>query len=159
MNPYHFVVFNESADYRALARQRDKEIRGLLVVHKDSPIRSLEDLSCAEVAFPAPAAFAATIITSAHLRMKTLLLYRATSILMTLCTLQYNGAFSMLGVALSVRLTVHLTTLNKNYVSFGRAKVIRLMLLRPIQIWHSLTDKLFLMHYLLCLMTQVSLGF
>jgi hypothetical protein len=37
MNPYHFVVFNESAGYRALARQRDKEIRGLLVVHKDSP--------------------------------------------------------------------------------------------------------------------------
>ncbi|MEC7284650.1 MAG: phosphate/phosphite/phosphonate ABC transporter substrate-binding protein [Pseudomonadota bacterium] len=72
MNPYHFVVFNESAGYRALARQRDKEIRGLLVVHKDSPIRSLEDLSGAEVAFPAPAAFAATIITSAHLRMKNI---------------------------------------------------------------------------------------
>ena len=68
MNPYHFVVFNESAGYRSLARQRDKKIRGLIVVHQDSTIQSIEDLSGAEIAFPAPAAFAATIITSAHLR-------------------------------------------------------------------------------------------
>ncbi|WP_334021708.1 phosphate/phosphite/phosphonate ABC transporter substrate-binding protein [Alteromonas sp. S015] len=69
MNPYHFVVFNESVGYRALARQSNKEIRGLVVVHKDSPINSLADLNGAEIAFPAPAAFAASIITSAHLRM------------------------------------------------------------------------------------------
>lgn len=68
MNPYHFVVFNESAGYRSLARQRDKKIRGLIVVHQDSTIQSIEDLNGAEIAFPAPAAFAATIITSAHLR-------------------------------------------------------------------------------------------
>ncbi|MHC6648293.1 phosphate/phosphite/phosphonate ABC transporter substrate-binding protein [Alteromonas sp. HB246098] len=68
MNPYHFVVFNESAGYRSLARQRDKKIRGLIVVHQDSTVQSIEDLSGAEIAFPAPAAFAATIITSAHLR-------------------------------------------------------------------------------------------
>lgn len=68
MNPYHFVVFNESAGYRSLARQRHKKIRGLIVVHQDSTIQSIEDLSGAEIAFPAPAAFAATIITSAHLR-------------------------------------------------------------------------------------------
>ena len=70
MNPYHFVVFNDSAGYRSLAHQRDKKIRGLIVVHKDSPVQSLADLNGAEIAFPAPAAFAATIITSAHLRKK-----------------------------------------------------------------------------------------
>ncbi len=72
MNPYHFVVFNDSVGYKALARQRDKKIRGLIVVHKDSPISTLEELSGTEVAFPAPAAFAATIITSAHLRMNNI---------------------------------------------------------------------------------------
>ena len=72
MNPYHFVVFNDSVGYKALARQRDKKIRGLIVVHKDSPINTLEELSGTEVAFPAPAAFAATIITSAHLRMSNI---------------------------------------------------------------------------------------
>ncbi|TKB01578.1 phosphate/phosphite/phosphonate ABC transporter substrate-binding protein [Alteromonas portus] len=68
MNPYHFVVFNDSVGYRALAHERDKKIRGLIVVHQDSPIQTLSDLNGAEIAFPAPAAFAATIITSAHLR-------------------------------------------------------------------------------------------
>ena len=68
INPYHFVVFNETSGYRSLAHQRDKKIRGLIVVHKDSPIKKIDDLAGAEIAFPAPAAFAATIITSAHLR-------------------------------------------------------------------------------------------
>lgn len=68
MNPYHFVVFNDSVGYRALAHQADKKIRGLIVVHKDSPIQTLSDLNGSEIAFTAPAAFAATIITSAHLR-------------------------------------------------------------------------------------------
>ncbi|MBJ2128650.1 phosphate/phosphite/phosphonate ABC transporter substrate-binding protein [Alteromonas sp. IB21] len=68
MNPYHFVVFNESAGYRSLAHQRDTKIRGLIVVHKDSSIKTIDDLAGSEIAFPAPAAFAASIITSAHLR-------------------------------------------------------------------------------------------
>lgn len=68
MNPYHFVVFNESVGYRALAHEKDKRIHGLIVVHQDSPIKAVSDLNGAEIAFPAPAAFAATIITSAHLR-------------------------------------------------------------------------------------------
>lgn len=68
INPYHFVVFNESPGYRSLVHQKDKKIRGLIVVRKDSPIKKIDDLAGAEIAFPAPAAFAATIITSAHLR-------------------------------------------------------------------------------------------
>ncbi|BCO20621.1 phosphate ABC transporter substrate-binding protein [Alteromonas sp. KC3] len=68
MNPYHFVTFNDLVGYHALARQRDKEIKGIIVVHKDSPIQNLAELNGRELAFPAPAAFAATIITSAQLR-------------------------------------------------------------------------------------------
>lgn len=68
INPYHFVVFNESPGYRSLVHQKDKKILGLIVVRKDSPIKKIDDLAGAEIAFPAPAAFAATIITSAHLR-------------------------------------------------------------------------------------------
>lgn len=68
MNPYHFVAFNDSVGYKALARQKDKVIKGIIVVHKDSPIRLLSELAGTEIAFPAPTAFAATIITSAELR-------------------------------------------------------------------------------------------
>lgn len=72
MNPYHFVVFNESVGYRALARQKNKSIKGIIVVHKDSPINNLEELNGLEIAFPAPAAFAATIITGGELHRKNI---------------------------------------------------------------------------------------
>ncbi|MEM0912600.1 MAG: phosphate/phosphite/phosphonate ABC transporter substrate-binding protein, partial [Pseudomonadota bacterium] len=68
MNPYHFVVFSESAGYQALAKQLNKSIYGIIVVPKDSDIQSLSDLKDKTLAFPAPAAFAATIIPQASLQ-------------------------------------------------------------------------------------------
>jgi phosphonate transport system substrate-binding protein len=67
MNPYHFVVFNERPGYVALTHASDKKIRGILVVRKDSGIDSLEQLAGQRLAFPAPAAFAASILTRAAL--------------------------------------------------------------------------------------------
>ena len=68
MNPYHYTVFSANPGYQALARESDKSIRGLIVVNKSSGITSIEQLNGMEMAFPAPAAFAATIITTAHLK-------------------------------------------------------------------------------------------
>ncbi|MCP5080018.1 MAG: phosphate/phosphite/phosphonate ABC transporter substrate-binding protein [Psychromonas sp.] len=67
MNPYHYVVFNKSNGYQALAKARDKRIKGIIVVAKDNSINSLEDLNNTTLAFPAPAAFAATILTQSDL--------------------------------------------------------------------------------------------
>ena len=67
MNPYHFVVFNSDPGYRAIVHARDKRIRGILVVRKDSEISDLNDLDGEQLAFPAPAAFAASILTRAKL--------------------------------------------------------------------------------------------
>ena len=72
MNPYHFVVFSDAVGYKALARQKNKAIKGIIVTRKDSDITSLEDLNGIEMAFPAPAAFAATIITQAELRKRNI---------------------------------------------------------------------------------------
>lgn len=68
MNPYHFVVFNQSPGYQAVAKAKDKKIKGIIVVKKDSNITSLEQLNNTELAFPAPAAFAATVLPQAHLK-------------------------------------------------------------------------------------------
>lgn len=68
MNPYHFTVFNQAPGYRALARQRGKGIRGILVVRADAPITDIAALDGREVAFPAPAAFAASVLPQAALR-------------------------------------------------------------------------------------------
>jgi len=62
MNPYHYTVFHENPGYRALLKQGNKQIRGILVAHKDSDIKGLEELRGLKLAFPAPAAFAATVI-------------------------------------------------------------------------------------------------
>lgn len=72
MNPYHFVAFSDAVGYKALARQKNKAIKGIIVTRKDSDITSLEDLNGTEMAFPAPAAFAATIITQAELRKRNI---------------------------------------------------------------------------------------
>jgi phosphonate transport system substrate-binding protein len=67
MNPLHYTVFSETPGYRAFAKARDKRIKGILVVRKDSPISSPRDLDGATLAFPAPGAFAASVLTRAYL--------------------------------------------------------------------------------------------
>ncbi|MEI8650522.1 PhnD/SsuA/transferrin family substrate-binding protein [Paraglaciecola sp. Hal342] len=62
MNPYHFVVYNKSAGYQALAKQKNKRIQGIIVVKKNSGITELGQLKDLTLAFPAPAAFAAYLI-------------------------------------------------------------------------------------------------
>jgi phosphonate transport system substrate-binding protein len=63
MNPYHYTVFSQKPGYRALAHARDKRINGIIVTRKDAPFQSLDELSGSVVAFPSPAAFAASILT------------------------------------------------------------------------------------------------
>ncbi|HSG62116.1 MAG TPA: phosphate/phosphite/phosphonate ABC transporter substrate-binding protein [Pseudomonadales bacterium] len=70
MNPYHYVVFNEASNYKAFAKQSDKNIVGLIVVNKDSQISQLEDLNNLQVAFPSPAAFAASVLPRAELKRR-----------------------------------------------------------------------------------------
>ena len=68
MNPYHYTVFAESQGYRAFAHQRDRRLRGLIVVRADSVIQDMTQLEGLEVAFPSPAAFGASAIQRAELR-------------------------------------------------------------------------------------------
>lgn len=66
MNPYHYVAFHSSVGYQAFANERDRKIKGILVVRKDSPYQKLADLAEKTVVFPAPAAFAASILPQAE---------------------------------------------------------------------------------------------
>lgn len=66
MNPYHYVVFHAASGYRAFAKEQDRKIKGILVVKKGAPYRKLADLAGKTVAFPAPAAFAASILPQAE---------------------------------------------------------------------------------------------
>jgi phosphonate transport system substrate-binding protein len=61
-NPYHFVIANKKQNHQAVARF-DKDIIGILVTKKDSKINSIKDIKDKSFIFPAPKAFAATILT------------------------------------------------------------------------------------------------
>jgi len=67
MNPYHYTVFSREPGYRAFAKAKGQLLKGILVVRKDSPIQDPHELSGATLAFPSPAAFAASVLTRAYL--------------------------------------------------------------------------------------------
>jgi len=67
MNPYHLVSSNRTVGYTPIAKAKGKQIKGIIVVKKSSGIQSLEQLNDTTLAFPAPAAFAASILTRASL--------------------------------------------------------------------------------------------
>lgn len=66
MNPYHYVVFHKAAGYQAFAKEQDRRLKGILVVKKESSYRVPADLAGKTVVFPAPAAFAASILPQAE---------------------------------------------------------------------------------------------
>lgn len=68
MNPYHYTIFHKRSGYEALAKEKDRKLKGIIVVRKDSPIKDIKDLNGATLAFPSPAAFAASILPRVALR-------------------------------------------------------------------------------------------
>lgn len=70
MNPYHFTVFNKDPGYQAVAVRKDQPIVGILVTQKDQGVQSIEELEGKNLAFPSPAAFAASILPRAMLKNK-----------------------------------------------------------------------------------------
>jgi phosphonate transport system substrate-binding protein len=67
MNPYHYTTFHKAPGYKAFAKQKDKHIKGILVVPKNSPYKTPNELAGLTLAFPSPAAFAASILPRAYL--------------------------------------------------------------------------------------------
>lgn len=67
MNPYHYTVFHDLSGYDAFAKRKDQDIKGILVVRKDSNIESINELNGSEIAFPSPGAFAASILIRSKL--------------------------------------------------------------------------------------------
>jgi phosphonate transport system substrate-binding protein len=70
MNPYHYTVFHQVPGYSAIARQKDKRIKGIMVVRKDSTLNELTELDGQKLAFPSPAAFAASVVPRAQMELK-----------------------------------------------------------------------------------------
>lgn len=63
MNPYHYVVAEKI--YRPLVRDTGRQLYGIVVVPKDSELKSLADLDGKMIALPAPNALGASLMTRA----------------------------------------------------------------------------------------------
>lgn len=70
MNPMHYAIFSQDASYRAIARQSDKMLKGLIVARTDSNFQAIADLEAEVIAFPSPGAFGASILTRSELKSK-----------------------------------------------------------------------------------------
>lgn len=68
MNPYHFIRAERSQGYIPLASDVGRKLYGILVVRKDSPIHTIQDLQGKVVAFPAPNALGASLMPRADLK-------------------------------------------------------------------------------------------
>lgn len=67
MNPYHEVMAYRSRGYMPLMADGKEKLDGIIVVKSKSPVNSIDDLQGAKLAFPAPNAFAASLLVRAAL--------------------------------------------------------------------------------------------
>ena len=67
MNPYHYITYHKSNNYQAIAKEKNKKIRGIIVTRKNSDYKNLQSLAAATIAFPSANAFAATLVTQSAL--------------------------------------------------------------------------------------------
>ena len=72
MNPYHYTTFHGLTGYEAFAKQTEKRLRGLIVVHADSTYKDLQELDDRSIAFPSPAAFGASVIPRAEMKSRNM---------------------------------------------------------------------------------------
>jgi phosphonate transport system substrate-binding protein len=70
LNPYHAVLANQKKKYQPLLADSQDLLTGILVVRADSPIKSLDELKGQNITFPAPNAFAASLLIRAELAKK-----------------------------------------------------------------------------------------
>jgi phosphonate transport system substrate-binding protein len=62
MNPYHAVMAFKSHKYIPLIADGKNKLDGILVVRADSRVATVKDLNNSRIAFPAPNAFAASLL-------------------------------------------------------------------------------------------------
>lgn len=72
LNPYHQVMVGRKPGYVPLVRDQLSGLAGVLVVRKDSTVRDIQQLDGATVAFPAPNAYAASLLMRALLAQKNI---------------------------------------------------------------------------------------
>lgn len=67
MDPYQYTIFHQHPGYQVFAKEKDRLLKGIVVVRRDALYRELADLKGQTLVFPASASFAATLLVRANL--------------------------------------------------------------------------------------------
>lgn len=67
MNPYHIVAAYNKQGYLPLVRDGSRKLQGIVVVRKDSPIQSIQELRGQLIAFPSANALGASLLPRSEL--------------------------------------------------------------------------------------------
>lgn len=68
MNPYHILLAEKKQGYIPLVRDISRQLHGILVVRRDSNIKSVKELNGKKIAFPAPNSLGASLLMRADLK-------------------------------------------------------------------------------------------
>lgn len=71
INAYYYVAFSKEAGYKVFAQEKDTKFIGVMVVRKDSPYQTLEELDGKQLALPGPTAIT-SMLAYTHLKAKNI---------------------------------------------------------------------------------------
>lgn len=71
INAYYYVAFSKEAGYKVFAQEKDAKFIGVMVVRKDSPYQTLEELDGKQFALPGPTAIT-SMLAYTHLKAKNI---------------------------------------------------------------------------------------
>lgn len=71
INAYYYVAFSKEAGYKVFAQEKDAKFIGVMVVRKDSPYQTLEELDGKQLALPGPTAIT-SMLAYTHLKAKNI---------------------------------------------------------------------------------------
>ena len=68
MNPFHMLQAEKEQGYIPMVRDVGRKLHGIIVVRRDSPIKSIKELDGKKIAFPSPNALGASLLIRANLK-------------------------------------------------------------------------------------------
>ncbi len=69
INAYYYVAFSKEAGYKVFAQEKDAKFISIMVVRKDSPVQTIEELNGKQLAFPGPTAVT-SLLANTHLKAR-----------------------------------------------------------------------------------------
>lgn len=72
MDAFRYLLYHEKSSYNAILKSKNMHLNSVLIVKKDSPLKTIQDLSGQTVAFPEPTEFSANRLSQVELKKRNI---------------------------------------------------------------------------------------